>query len=113
MKFDIKIVLEDMKVAIQKNKIDIIPYQLNLIYLYLETLGYEATRYFPLYITIKGEIPEELRKLIEKYREGKKSIVLKNGLVIYYSDDLSEILVEEEKPKRQLYNWLLIKYPAK
>jgi len=113
MKFDIKIVLEDMKVAIQKNKIDIIPYQLNLIYLYLETLGYEATRYFPLYITIKGKIPEELRKLIEKYREGKKSIVLKNGLVIYYSDDLSEILVEEEKPKRQLYNWLLIKYPTK
>ncbi|MEM1804773.1 MAG: hypothetical protein QXI77_02125 [Nanopusillaceae archaeon] len=108
MRFDIKTILKDMQVAIQKKDIDILNTQLFMIFLYLETLGYEATKYFPMYISIKDNISDEIREIIDKYKKNKKAIVLKNGTKIFYSSDISEILVEECKNKRKVCSWLLI-----
>ncbi|MEM0324621.1 MAG: hypothetical protein QXW13_00100 [Nanopusillaceae archaeon] len=108
MRFDIKTILKDMQVAIQKKDIEILNTQLFMIFLYLETIGYEATKYFPMYLSIKEKITDEIKTFIEKYKKNKKAIVLKNGTKLFYSPDISEILVEECKNKRKVYSWLLI-----
>jgi len=106
MKFDIGLIIRDMKEALTKGDVELLKQQLNLIYLYLDINGFEATEEIPLYLSIKNPT-EEIFEAIRKYKVNKKVFQLDESTKFYYSEENHTILIEEELDGK--YNWILLR----
>lgn len=106
MKFDIGLIIRDMKEALIKGDKELLKQQLNLIYLYLDINGFEATNEIPLYLSVRSPT-EEIFEAIKRYKFNKKVFQLDESTRFYYSEENHMILIEEELDGK--YNWILIR----